>query len=111
MQVKEPEEFTKKQADKEARKAKRQKRAGGEAATTITSFLTGTSDRLEDDSNAAQPSSDAEPSKQQPDAGSDPDAFLLLLAELLTYRRWPPGCLKRCSNLQIQKGFDEQVFM
>ncbi len=68
LQVKEPEEFTKKQADKEARKAKRQKRAGN-AASTITSFLTGTSELLEDDGEAAAPLSDPALCQQGSGAG------------------------------------------
>ncbi|KAK9867164.1 hypothetical protein WJX84_007941 [Apatococcus fuscideae] len=54
--VKEPEEFTKKNAEKEARKAKRQKHGAGSSAACITSFLTGTSDRLGDGPDPTQPS-------------------------------------------------------
>ena len=64
MQVKEPEEFTKKQAEKEARKAKRQKQAGGGSARSITSFLTGASDRLGDGPDPAQSSADQEEKEQ-----------------------------------------------
>ncbi|KAK9855132.1 hypothetical protein WJX84_000117 [Apatococcus fuscideae] len=70
--VKEPEEFTKKLAEKEARKAKRQKRAGGASATSITSFLTGASDRLGDGSSPAQPDMQQETAAvaEAPSAGS-----------------------------------------
>ena len=66
MQVKEPEEFTKKLAAMEARKAKRQKRAGTESAISITSFLTGASDRLGDGLDPAQPSADPDGLQQIP---------------------------------------------